>query len=214
MVTILKKRQIVALSLVLMIVVAGYVQYSYKKSGFSKADDDTGKLGEAVYVDNPDLLQDTGDKAASTKVGNEDELAQKETSEKHIVEKTENTVAASKEAENYFAQTKLDKEISRSKETDKLGSIAAEEGISQEIKDQAFTKMMAIIDNSDKEMRIEALIKKQGFSDVIAFFADDGSVDIIVKAPNLSSTQVVQIADIVTRHANIEIDMISVKSKY
>lgn len=206
MVTILKKRQIIALSLVIMIVVAGYLQYTYNNSGYSKADEEAGRLGEAVYVDNQDI-----DDVSSEKASEVDEI---------IVDTTKSTEAsssdlvASKEAEDYFAQTKLEREISRSKETDKLGSIAAEESVNDEIRNQAYQKMMAIIDNSDKEMKIEALIKKEGFADVIAFFADDGSIDIIVKAPSLSSAQVAQIADIVTRHANVDMDKITVKQKF
>lgn len=192
MVTILKRRQIVVLALVLMIVVAGYIQYSYKKSGYSQNDDDAGKLGEAVYVDNQNFLESLDDNGKGD----------------------EKIVTASKEAENYFAQTKLEKEISRSKDEDRFRSIAEDEKASAEIQQQAYEKMMALYDNSDKEMRIEALIKKQGFDDVIALFADDGSVDIIVKVSNLTTSQVAQITDIVNRQANVEIEKIIVKHKF
>ncbi|NMB96559.1 MAG: SpoIIIAH-like family protein [Clostridiaceae bacterium] len=210
---IFKKRQIVALSLVILIVVAGYLQYTYNNSGFSKADEEAGRLGEAVYVDNSDMEENPEDALTND---NDSDIAideitvdtskDKETSSGNIV--------ASKEANDYFAQTKLEREISRSKETDKLGNIAAEESASDEIRERAYEKMMALVDIADKEMRIEALIKKEGFEDVIAFFADDGSVDIIVKAPSLSSAQVTQITDIVTRHANVELDQITVKQKF
>jgi stage III sporulation protein AH len=213
MVKIFKKRQIVALSLVILIVVAGYLQYTYNNSGFSKADEEAGRLGEAVYVDNSDMEENPEDALTND---NDSDIAideitvdtskDKETSSGNIV--------ASKEANDYFAQTKLEREISRSKETDKLGNIAAEESASDEIRERAYEKMMALVDIADKEMRIEALIKKEGFEDVIAFFADDGSVDIIVKAPSLSSAQVTQITDIVTRHANVELDQITVKQKF
>ncbi len=49
---VFKRKQIVVLSLVLMIVVAGYLQYSYKKSSISVNSKDNEKLGEAVYVEN------------------------------------------------------------------------------------------------------------------------------------------------------------------
>lgn len=210
MVTILKKRQIIALSLVIMIVVAGYLQYTYNNSGYSKADEEAGRLGEAVYVDNQDIDNVSSEKDTADDLV-VDEIIVDTTKSK---EASSSDLVASKEAEDYFAQTKLDREISRSKETDKLGSIAAEESASAEIRDEAYRKMMAIIDNSDKEMKIEALIKKEGFDDVIAFFADDGSIDIIVKAPSLSSAQVAQIADIVTRHASVEMDKITIKQKF
>jgi len=209
MVTILKKRQIIALSLVIMIVVAGYLQYTYNNSGSSKTDEEAGRLGEAVYVDNSDLEEDSEEDTSGKVVVDEiivDTSKEKETSSGNVV--------ASKEANDYFAQTKLEREISRSKETDKLGSIAAEESASAEIREKAYEKMMALIDIADKEMKIEALIKKEGFEDVIAFFADDGSIDIIVKAPSLSQAQVSQITDIVTRHAGVELDKITVKQKY
>ena len=68
MVTVIKRRQIIILALVVMIVVAGYIQYSYKKSGFSQTDSDAGKLGEAVYVDNQDSLESKLVIKAKTKV--------------------------------------------------------------------------------------------------------------------------------------------------
>ncbi len=198
MVTVIKRRQIIILALVVMIVVAGYIQYSYKKSGFSQTDSDAGKLGEAVYVDNQDFLES---------VNLEGQAKDKDKS-------VEKVVTASKEAEDYFAQTKLEKEITRSKDVDNFRSIAEDEKASAEVQEEAYSKMMALIDSSDREMRIEALIKKQGFDDVIALFADNGSVDIIVKVPNLTASQVAQIMDIVNRQANVEIENIIVKNKF
>ena len=60
---------------------------------------------------------------------------------------------------------------------------------------------MQIIENSEKEMRIETLIKEKGYKDVVVLFGSDGSVDVVVKAPSLTSVQVAQIADIASRHA-------------
>ncbi|HHY24863.1 MAG TPA: SpoIIIAH-like family protein [Clostridiaceae bacterium] len=196
--TVIKRRQIIILALVVMIVVAGYIQYSYKKSGFSQTDSDAGKLGEAVYVDNQDFLES---------VNLEGQAKDKDKS-------VEKVVTASKEAEDYFAQTKLEKEITRSKDVDNFRSIAEDEKASAEVQEEAYSKMMTLIDSSDREMRIEALIKKQGFDDVIALFADNGSVDIIVKVPNLTASQVAQIMDIVNRQANVEIENIIVKNKF
>jgi stage III sporulation protein AH len=196
MVTILKRRQIVVLALVIIIVVAGYVQYSYKKSGYSENDDSASRLGEAVFVD----TQEPGDMKNNAQDKSADENGK--------------IVAASKEAEDYFAQTKLEKEIVRSRDADSFRSIAEDEKASVEIKEQAYNKMMALIDTSDKEMRIEALIKKQGFDDVIALFADDGSVDVIVKTPSLTASQVAQIVDIISRQASVDIDKIIVKNKF
>lgn len=201
MVTVLKKRQIVVLALVVMIIVAGYIQYSYNKSGQSQIDEAAGRLGEAVFVDNQDILEGSKDSEGK---GDKN-------SDKGVAEKA---VTASKEAEDYFAQTKLEKEIKRSKDSDNFRSIAEDDRASVQVQEEAYTKMMALIDSSDREMRVEALIKKQGFDDVIVLFGDDGSVDIIVKTPSLTASQVAQITDIVNRQANVEIEDIIIKNKF
>jgi len=64
---VLKRKQIVVLSLILMIVVAGYLQYSYNNSGssgndsddisVSQFDEETESLGEAWYVDNTTICK-------------------------------------------------------------------------------------------------------------------------------------------------------------
>ncbi|MGI6778077.1 MAG: SpoIIIAH-like family protein [Acetivibrionales bacterium] len=188
-----RRKQIVVLSLVLMIVVAGYLQYSYKKSSITAENKEKGKLGEAVYVDNQEVdIDDLINQAAAS-----DEITE-----------------VSEQANEFFAQAKLDKEISLSRDTDMLKQITEDANADDEIKADAFEKMMVLVDKSQKEMRIEALIKEKGFEDVIALFGNDGSIDIIVKAPSLSSSDTAQIADIASRHAGIDISQIYVKSVY
>lgn len=195
---VFKRKQIIVLALILMIVVAGYLQYSYKQ-GSTSASSDNGKLGEAVYVDNQ--LEDQGSDQ-STLSKNEDKKDKK----------TE--VSASKLANDFFAQAKIDKEMSRSKSNDSLKGIIEDSNASKEIKAEAYDKMMALVDNADKEMRIETLIKEKGFSDAVALFADDGSIDIIVKTPSLSIAQTAQISDIVSRQAKVQIEDIHIKTLY
>lgn len=48
----INKKQILVIALVLVIITAGVLQYTYGKSGFSARKDDDERLGEAVYVDN------------------------------------------------------------------------------------------------------------------------------------------------------------------
>lgn len=191
---VFKRKQIVVLALVLMIVVAGYLQYSYKKSSISASDSEKGRLGEAVYVDNNDVAQDKQD-------FKKDDKAPKDK-------------AASKQASDFFAQAKLDRETVRGKDTDALKAITQDENADKEVKAKAYEQMMKIVENSQKEMRIETLVKKIGFEEVVALFGDDGSLDIVVKSPSLTSAQTAQIADIASRQAKIDIRQIHVKNIY
>lgn len=190
---VFKRKQIVILALILMIVVVGYLQYSYRQG--SASSDVEGKLGEAVYVDNE--ISNEGMEGSDTYT----------TDDKN----TQKNVTASKLANDYFVQAKMDKEQSRSKSNESLKAITEDVNASKEIKAEAHEKMIALAENSEKEMRIETLINKMGFEDTFILFASDGSVDIVVKTPSLSVSQAAQITDIVTRQGNVEVKDIHIK---
>lgn len=193
---VFKRKQIVILALILMIVVAGYLQYSYRQ-GSTSADMD-GKLGEAVYVDNE--IDNKG------LAGIELDTAENVTAQKNV--------SASKMANDYFVQAKMDKEQSRSKSGESLKAITEDINASKETKAEAYDKLMAITSNADKEMRIETLINKMGFAESFVVFADNGSIDVVVKTPSLSTSQTAQITDIVTRQADVDVDDIHVRTLF
>lgn len=210
---VFKRRQIVVLSLILMIVVAGYLQYTYKK-GSSSADKDTGKMGEAVYVDSEVASDDIEALGEGGKIGealtsndskdNKDNQQNKDNKDNKTDGKNQKTAPASKMAEDFFAQAKLDKEMTREKDTDALKAITEDENADKATQTKAYNKMMLIIDNAEKEMRIETSISRQGFDEVVALIGDDGSIDVFVKTPSLTSAQTAQIADVVSRQADID----------
>jgi len=185
----LQRKQIIVLSLVLMLVIAGYLQYSYNKSS-QFSEEDSAQIGDAVYVDNLDVT--AGD-----------------------VAKTDlKTATASKEANTYFAQTRMDREVVRGKDIETMKDITDDQLASKEAKVKAQEQMLALVDISQKEVNIENLIKGKGFSDVIALFADDGSIDIVVKAPAISKADAAKIADIVVRQGNVPFDKIVIKPMF
>lgn len=192
---VFKRKQIVILALILMIVVAGYLQYSYKQGSTSA---DTAKLGDAVYVDNQ--IENQGI------AGTENEAA------KDV--KSQANVSASKMANDFFAQAKMDKEQSIGKSNESLKAITEDVNASKETRNKAYEEMMALVDRSDKEMRIETLINKMGFSDSVALFADDGSIDIVVKTPSLTNAQTAQITDIVARQGKLTVDNIHIRKLF
>lgn len=212
---VFKRKQIVVLSLVLMIVIAGYLQYSYKKSSISVSeivDSDAPRLGEAVYVDNSDLFDsEVSDKTKESDKKDDNKDNAKDDTKDDKKDDKNKTVQASKQANEFFAQAKMDKDNTRGKNKDELENIKKDPESSKELKSQANEKLLAIIDKSNKEMSIETLIKEKGYNDVVVFLADDGSLDIVVKTQSLSDVEVTQIADIAARHANVAITDIHVR---
>ncbi|MGE5614169.1 MAG: SpoIIIAH-like family protein [Bacillota bacterium] len=193
---VFKRKQIVILALILMIVVAGYLQYSYRQG--SESAEAEGKLGEAVYVDNE--IYNEGLE------GLESGQAENTNAQKNI--------SASKMADDYFVQAKMDKEQSRSKSSETLKAIAEDINASEEIRNEAHIKIMAMAENAEKEMRIETLINKMGFDDSFVLFSDNGSVDIVIKTPALSTSQTAQITDIVVRQGGVDVEDIHIRTLY
>jgi len=190
---VFKRKQIVILALILMIVVAGYLQYSYRQG--STSEDVDGKLGEAVYVDNE--IDNEG--LPGTELNASDNT------------QDQKNINASKMANDYFVQAKIDKEQSRSKTNESLKAITDDINASKETIAEAFDKMITITENADKEMRIESLINKMGFEESFVVFANNGSVDIVVKTPSLSTSQTAQITDIVIRQGEVAVKDIHIK---
>lgn len=197
-----QKKQIAVLALVILIVIAGYLQYSYKKSSTASNENGSGKLGEAVYVDN-NLADEAGG----------DNLSEKNNENKGKEEKKAD-VEASQETEEFFVQTKLSREASVSKNADSLRAITEDANASEEVKAQAYEKLMKLTERAEMELKIEALIAEAGFEDALVLFGEDGGMDIIVKAPTLTSKDVAKISDIASRHANVSLDKIYIKNKY
>ncbi|HOQ38031.1 MAG TPA: SpoIIIAH-like family protein [Acetivibrio sp.] len=215
---VFKRKQIVVLSLVLMIVVAGYLQYSYNNNGESVSnsgdlpivgveDYETERLGEALYVDNT-LLEDNEEKKDG------DKKEDKKDNKKDDKKSENKALQASKEANDFFAQAKMDKDLTRAKDKETLEQIANDVNATEEQRAQAYEKMLSLIENSDKEMRIETLIKNKGFNDVVVLFGENGTIDIVVKAPSISSVDVAQISEIASRQSGVDISNIYVSNKF
>ena len=114
---VLKRKQIVILALILLIVVAGYLQYSYRQGSTSA--DSEGRLGEALYVDS-DIYNDE-------MFGSDSDLADEGFGDQV-------NITASKMANDYFIQAKMDKEQSRSEAADSLKAIVEDATVSTEIR--------------------------------------------------------------------------------
>ncbi len=185
---VFKKRQIVVLALILVIVVAGYMQYTYKKSSSASTQKNGEKIGEAVFVDSKN----------DASLADDDNAA--------------GTGSAVKTDGDFFAGAKLDRETSRSLSMDMLKKITEDSNASEAVKSEAYDKMIRLVDISEKENKIEMLIKEKGFADVVVIFGDNGNMDIVVRAPGLTSAEAAQIADIASRQGNVDIRGIHIRN--
>ena len=168
---VLKKKEVVATALVVLIGVAGYLNWSYQDTirvtdGGSYLEE-AKKLGEAEYV--------STDKTDVTE------------------EEAEETAAQA----SYFTEAKLSKDNSRSKALEILNQTATNESFDSEVRKQAQNKIVSIAENTEKEAIIENVARAKGYKD-ISVYIDGENVEIIVKKKDFSSQDVKTIKEIVT----------------
>lgn len=193
---IFKKKEIIAASLVLLIGMAGYLNWSYQDTVHVTDGEsyiETGKkLGEAQYVSSveSDIEENTDKKA------NEDE------SERADVEKVTDTGG-------YFEQSKLNRETARSKSLEILNSTAENEKFDDEIRKKAEEKVIEIADNTQRETTAEGIAQSKGYQDICVYF-EDGKANIVVKKDNFDENDVVKLTEIATEALNISANNIKI----
>ncbi len=193
---VFKRKQIVLVALFIMILVAGYLNWSYKEemNAIPTMNEDSGlelskNLGEAQLV-NSDI-----EKEGPTE-GEEEEP---------IVVDTGSSNA-------YFIEARMEKESARSEALEVLREIVDNENSPEETKVVSQTQMIDIARKIDTEAVIENLIKAKGFEDVVVFVNED-MVNVVVQSSGLIPSQVAQIMDIVIDQTQISHDKIKIMEK-
>lgn len=183
---ILKRKEIIATALVVMIGVAGYLNWSYQDTirvtDGEQYSETAKKLGEAQLVNSvsEDVEDDKKDK----------ELTQKE------------TMKIQKETQEYFAQAKLEKENARSKALEILTKTVENENFDEETKKTAQQKILSLASNAEKESIIENVAKAKGYEN-ISVYIDGDSVDIIIDKSDFKETDATILKDIASQQLNI-----------
>lgn len=183
---VVKKRQIAAVSLVLMVLIAGYLNWTFNGKDMEGAETYTAEnLGEVKPVSEPiEAVDSQGD------AGNED--------------------AAPVVQEN-AALT----EARQSKEASKKESIATLEGLinnpnaDEESRRKAEEEMIALAKNGDTETVIQNLIRAKGLGDAVVYINEQGCT-VTIASEKLGKSQTAQIQEIIMSQTNITADGIKI----
>ena len=222
---ILKKNQIIISVIAIMLITAGYMNYtSNEKQALETAvltdSEKYAGIGDATLVsanvtDNNDAQNITDD---STK--NEDEIKSNEQNtenkenDKNTVQNEINTSTTVTETsgDQYFAELRLERDKMYSQMLESYQKILSNSQISETQKEISENEIKKINDTRNAIMIAENLIKNKGFQDLIIFINGD-SISIIVKAKELKEEQIAQIQNIISRELKGEIENIHISNK-
>ena len=200
-----RKNQIIITSLAIMIVIAGYLNFTADQTKPVKQDaaaetaekirEENIQAEEAAAGAEADITSFPDEDLASVSAEAES-TADIETPEGEKVGEAVLTSSASAGA--FSASAKLNREQVRSKNEASLLEIINNTDISEDMKADAIASMNRMTDRAEKELDAELLLEAKGFKDSVVSINDD-SVDVIVGAAEITDEQKAQIEDIVTR---------------
>ena len=111
-------------------------------------------------------------------------------------------------ANGFCASFRLDRDTPRQTEIEYLAAII-EQGADQETLADAQQQKLDIVNNMEKELTVESLLKAKGFKDA-AVTLHSGAVNVILSAESLTEEQVAQVLDIVMRETGEPADSVKV----
>ena len=163
-------------------------------------------------VENDNTVNNSNTQASnsnSTEIENTVEETNSETETTSTSESSNNTSTSTTE---YFTELKLDRDNIYSQKLEAYQQIVDSTAISSEQKAIAIQEIEKITDEQNSISVAEELIKLKGFENVV-IYVNNNSVTVIVRSANLSSDQVAQIQNIVTRQLDVSVSNISISNK-
>ena len=199
-----RKNQIIITSLAIMIVIAGYLNFTADQTKPVKQEA-AAETAEKIREENIQAEEAAaGAEADITSFPDEDlasvsaEAESTADTETPEGEKVGEAVLTSSASGAFSASAKLNREQVRSKNEASLLEIINNTDISEDMKADAIASMNRMTDRAEKELDAELLLEAKGFKDSVVSINDD-SVDVIVGAAEITDEQKAQIEDIVTR---------------
>ena len=222
---IMKKNQVVILALALMLMTAGYMNYTNNHENENML---LASLGDAQLV---------SANAVDGNSTNENELnnAQESTNEQNTLNETteantnevdpnapmaNETVESNSEVadsnaptqadgSDYFTRSKLERETMYSQMIETYTNILENDKISSEQKDIAENEIKNINDTRNAIMVVENLFETKGFENAVVF-VNSPSVNVVIKAKELTTEQVAQVQNIIQRELKTDIENIHI----
>lgn len=207
---ILKKNQVIISVIAIMLIAAGYMNYTANnkqtlQTAALKDSEKYGDLGDATLVSTNAVSENVEETGALV-----------ENTPENIETVTENTVSETSvpavSDNQYFAESKLEREKMYSQMLESYQKIINNSQISDKQKEISQNEIKKINDTKNAIMISENLLKNKGFEDLIIFVNGD-SISIVIKAKELTQEQIAQVQNIIVRELKADIENIHISNK-
>jgi len=231
---LLKKNQIIITALAIMIAIAGYLNLTKDTIADEKTklDNKLAQSGEYESFSETDLLAENEMSDSMLEISDEDnttdstyevthsgtgDLILSENSQEVSNVQEEQSVpgeailASTTISGDYFSSAKLKREQTRSKNKTMLMDLLADASATEEQRNLAFGKIVALAETAEIENATELLLEAKGFDGAVVSIVEN-SVDVVINASAVTDGQIAQIEDIVIRKTGMNAENIVVSA--
>lgn len=219
---VLKKNQLAVLVIALMLITAGYLNYTADNASVqTSSEKQIAAIGDATLVNSGELLEEK-DKQNIINTINESEqnVISSNTVTDISTAVNENTIDNTIQTnasdinneDNYFASSKLERDKMYSQMLETYQKLLESDTISSEQKAISQQEINNINQTKNAIMIAENLIATKGFTNSV-IFVNDKSVSVIIEAKELGTEQIAQIQNIISRELKAEIENIHISNK-
>ena len=205
----MKKNQVVIYVIALMLVVAGYLNFT--ADGDFKSAVQTASSEEEL-----DKMANIGDAQLVSSNVVSDDLDISNTISKSDISESESLETTSKDIQknndDYFSTSKLERDTMYSQMLETYEKILNSNNSLETQKQSATEEIKKINDTKNSIMICENLIMTKGFENVVIFVNDD-SISVVVKDDNLNTEKVAQIQNIISRELKSKVENIHISNK-
>ena len=105
---------------------------------------------------------------------------------------------------SYFAQYRLERVSTRSEELLQIDEVLSKASADSEEYSDALSLKMSLVQNTERELLLENLIKAYGFEDaVVVIGLESQNVNVIAKSDNLTTDDAITIYSIISEEINV-----------
>lgn len=213
-----KKNQVIIYVIALMLVTAGYLNYttntaeqvSAQTAMEMEANDDMqiADIGDATLVSSNDVVTNSID--ANTT--NTENASMTDTNTTTNTSNTSTETNATITSDEYFTKSKLERDTMYSQMIESYENVLNSSNSLETQKQSATEEIKKINDTKNSIMICENLISTKGFTNNIIFVNGD-SISVIIGVEELKQEEVAQIQNIISRELNAEIENIHISTK-
>ena len=209
-----KKNQVIIYVIALMLVAAGYLNYTANgntnsiipTSGTEEELDQMANIGDAQLVSSNDIVNETVNNTAS----NTENVKTENTSNNTIA--TSSTTTKTTNNSDYFKTSKLERDTMYSQMIETYEKVLNSDNSLETQKQSATDEIKKINDTKNSIMICENLIQTKGFENSVVFVNGE-IVSVIIEDCELSKEQVAQIQNIISREMNAKAENIHISNK-